>query len=152
LQQDSKIEMYTPDLLLENILVSFPEHLRKGKLSKKEGAAQIGYGVLCHNKESARTYAARVISEIISLYGIHFDAVALHPPESVYPCTCRQCAIKYYDKTGEMLETKNIVQRRQFFIESYLEFQQNTLFPIIQTALPKCQQLTFTIPWFFEDS
>ncbi|MBA2650364.1 MAG: hypothetical protein H0U75_12380 [Legionella sp.] len=151
LNKDSMIEVSSFNTSIEQTLVSFPEHLRKNKLSRKEGAAQIGYGVLCHNKESSRKYAINIISEIIYLYGSYFDAIALHPPESAYPCNCQECETKFYSQTNKSL-TSSVEMGRQFFIKSYLEFQKEILFPIIKKSLPTCKQMTFTIPWLFERS
>ena len=137
---------------MEDTLISFPEHLRKGKLSKKDGAAQIGYGVLCHNKESSRKYAVNVISELIYLYGNYFDAIALHPPEAAYPCNCQKCETLFYTQAKKSLKSIGFESSRQFFIKSYLEFQNEVLFPLIQRSLPGCQPITFTIPWLFERS
>ena len=152
LNMESMIEFPIFNTSIEHTLISFPEHLRKEKLSKKEGAAQVGYGVLCHNKKSSQKYAINIISEIIYLYGNYFDAIALHPPESAYPCNCPKCETLFYNQTRKSLKSMKLEVGRQFFIKSYLEFQKEILFPLIKRSLPGCQQITFTIPWVFEGS
>ena len=151
LYKTAQIEVSQEKILIENTLVSFPEHLRKDKLSKKEGAAQLGYGVLCHNKKEAKQYAINIISELIHLYGDYFDAIALHPPEFVYPCVCNACKIQFNASGNRSIDWGNLEKRRAFFIKSYFAFQRDLLFPQIKRYLPRCTHLTFTIPWIFED-
>jgi hypothetical protein len=152
LNGDACIEIATIDSSIESTLVSFPDHLKKKKLEMQSGAAQLGYGVLCHNKESSQKYAINIISELISIYGDYFDGVALHPPESAYPCVCSSCQIKFEKKNGLQLLRADKELAREFFITSYMEFQNESLFPLIKKLKQKCNQLTFTIPWFFESS
>jgi hypothetical protein len=150
LNEDAKIEILNSDISIENTLISFPEHLRQGKLSKKEGAAQLGYGVLCHNKDKAQTYAENILKEVIELYGTYFDGIALHPPESAYPCCCESCVSKFYKSTGTNLYEADLSTSRKFYIKSYLEYQEKVLFELIRKSKPNCKLLTFTIPWLFE--
>ena len=126
--------------------------MRQGKLAKKEGAAQLGFGVLCHNKISGRTYAKNILTELIELYGKYFDGIALHPPETTYPCCCDDCKQYCLEKTSLQLEEINIDDARKFFVTSYLEFQNDILIPIIYEKLPDNKVMTFTIPWLFERS
>lgn len=139
-----------PDI--EKTLICFPEHLRKGKLQKKEGAAQLGFGVLCHHKQASQNYALTIAMEIIELYGSFFDAIALHPPESAYPCMCLKCFQIYKQETGLNLTEESFENRCSYFIKSYLKFQNNKLVPAIQKKLPHCKIMQFTIPWFFEQN
>lgn len=136
----------------EDLLLSFPKHMRQGKLAKKEGAAQLGFGVLCHNKTLGRTYAKNVLTELIQLYGKYFDGIALHPPETTYPCCCHDCKQYCLANTGLELEALDIYQARKIFVTSYLKFQQDILIPIIHEKLPDNKVMTFTIPWLFERS
>ncbi|KTD48656.1 hypothetical protein Lrub_1007 [Legionella rubrilucens] len=151
LNESSKIEVLLNDLSIEDTLVPFPAHIRKGKMTKKEGAAQVGYGVLCHNKEISRAYAKDILAEVIHTFGDIIDGIALHPPESAYPCGCTQCKDKYFIRYKESLNPNNIENHREFFIKSYLEFQ-SELHSLISKELPQCQQATFTIPWLYENS
>ena len=118
---ESAIEFEFTEVDIEDTLVSFPEHIRKGKLLKKSGAAQLGYGVLCHNKATSRFYAETILMELLDLYGSYFDGVALHPPESAYPCYCMQCCNKFRTHTEMDLKKAGIQMARKFFISSYLE-------------------------------
>ncbi|QRN04434.1 hypothetical protein GH742_11400 [Legionella sp. MW5194] len=151
LNESSKIEVLLSDLSIEDTLVPFPAHIRKGKMAKKEGAAQVGYGVLCHNKEISRAYAKDIVAELVHTFGDIIDGLALHPPESAYPCGCTQCKDKYFIRYKKLLNPNNVELHREFFIESYLEFQ-SELHLLISKELPQCQQLTFTIPWLYENS
>lgn len=146
----SGIEISHQDSTIEETLVSFPEHIRKGKLSKKSGAAQLGFGVLCHNKINSRQYAENILNELIELYGNYFDGIALHPPESAYPCYCEKCCNLFFLATNKNLKEESVTLARKFFISSYLEFQSNYLFTQIKSKLPECMLFTFSIPWLFE--
>ena len=150
LNPESAIEIANPNSNVENTLISFPEHLKKGKLIKKEGAAQLGYGVLCHNRSSTQKYAENIIVELISIYGEYFDGIALHPPESAYPCSCLECKKLFLMKYDKGLPEFD--EAREFFITTYLSFQNTVLFPLIQKIKPDCKLYTFTIPWMFESS
>lgn len=147
---DLKIQISDDQPDIEQTLVSFPEHLRKGKLQKKDGAAQLGFGVLCHHKEGSKSYALAVATELITLYGSFFDAITLHPPESASPCVCSLCCDIYKKETGLNLKEETFQNKCSFFINSYLKFQNNILIPSIQERLPDCEMMQFTIPWFFE--
>lgn len=151
LNESAKIEVLLSDLSIEDTLVPFPTHIRKGKMSKKEGAAQVGYGVLCHNKEISRAYATDILAEVIRAFRGIIDGIALHPPESAYPCGCIQCKEKYFLKHQKSLNPNNVEIHREFFIKSYLEFQ-GELHSLISKEFPQCKQLTFTIPWLYENS
>lgn len=144
------IEPSRSDVNIEDTLVSFPDHMRKAKLSKKSGAAQLGLGVMCHNKVLPRLYAENIIKELIDLYGEYFDGVALHPPESAYPCSCESCAELFFSATRTLLRDATDATAKKFFISSYLKFQDQSLFSLIRDRLPRCDLLTFSIPWLFE--
>lgn len=152
LNPETVIEISNQDTAIEKTLISFPDHLKKDKLAKKEGAAQLGYGVLCHNKLSAQKYTEDIISEIISMYGDFFDGIALHPPESAYPCECSLCQERFSKEYGEGVTKVDVEKMRQFFITSYLAVQNERFFPLIRNQLSKCKLLLFTIPWLFESS
>lgn len=149
---ESAIELLSVDVSIENTLVSFPEHIRKGKLSRKSGAAQLGHGVLCHNKPDSRLYAENILSEIMELYGSFFDGIALHPPESAYPCYCEQCCNQFLRESGSELRIEPINVARKFFISSYLKFQTDILLAQIKSKLTHVNLFTFSIPWLFEDA
>ena len=152
LNEDTKIIISKPDASVEDTLISFPETIRKGKLSKQEGSAQVGYGVLCHNKPTSQKYAENIITEIISMYGKYIDGITLHPPESAYPCACDRCNSIFFSEYGKSIEEADTETARQFFIKTYLEFQCNSLFPLIKKMLPDCSKMMFTVPWLFESS
>lgn len=135
----------------EEDLISFPEKMRVGKTSKKTGSAQLGYGVLCHNKPSSRLFAENLIREILSLYGRFFYGVALHPPETINPCLCEQCSALFLKEKGHALSDVVFEEKRKFFTLSYLNYQNSCLFPIIKECLPCARTYTFTIPWLFEN-
>ncbi|RUQ81720.1 hypothetical protein [Legionella septentrionalis] len=133
---------------LESALISFPEHLRKGKIKKVMGQAQLGYGVVCHNKPKARRYAVGIISEILKKYGRFFSGVAIHPPESLFGCQCRFCGNALLTLHGKSIEFASQNELRRFFITSYLQFQKEIIFKL----LPDSKLYTFTIPWLFEEN
>lgn len=137
---------------IEDTLISFPNHLRNGKLSKKEGTAQLGFGVLCHHNELAKSYAENIIIELIEFYGDYFDGIALHPPESVYPCYCILCCEKFFLQNKSDLNDSNSKESRKFFITSYLKYQEEYLFSLIRDKLKGIKLYSFTIPWFFESN
>lgn len=147
---ESKIKLPKRESSREETLVSFPQHLRAGKLEYKAGAAQLGFGVLCHHKTLSRNYAENILLELIELYGKYFNGIALHPPESVSPCCCSCCCELFFNWSGVQLTEAPIDIARKFFISSYLEYQQNGLFRLIKQQLPSCELMMFTIPWFFE--
>ncbi|MDX1836483.1 hypothetical protein [Legionella taurinensis] len=151
LNEASQIETSTINLSIEETLTPFPEHLRRGKLLKQEGAAQVGYGVLCHNKEISRTYSKEIVIEIIQNFGDIIDGIALHPPESISPCCCIECLETFFITNKCEMNLNDISAHREFFITSYLRFQ-SELHSLIARELPQCQQLTFTIPWLYENS
>jgi hypothetical protein len=152
LHPDACIEIANTDSSVESTLVSFPDHLKKNKLKMQEGKAQLGHGVLCHNKRSAQVYAVNIISEIVTIYGEYLDGIALHPPESAYPCSCMICHDTFKIATGLNIFSADQKLVREFFIKSYLKFQNENLFPLIKSNNQKCKLFTFTIPWFFEQS
>jgi len=152
LHNEARIQLNPKDNSTEDLLVSFPEHFRQGKLTKKYGAAQLGFGVLCHNNPLGRRYAETIISEILNKYGQFFDGIALHPPETINPCYCQCCQNKYFSQTNEKLNEVEVAQARVFFTCSYLEFQEKVLVELISHQLPNCKKITFTIPWLFEQS
>jgi hypothetical protein len=151
LNPDSKIEGFFSNDYRENGLVSFPESMRPGKTSKKSGSAQLGYGVLCHNKDLTRLFSENLIREILSLYGKFFHGVALHPPETITPCLCQQCSECFLIEKGYALVDAAFEEQRKFFTLSYLNYQNSTLFPIVRDLFPKINAYTFTIPWLFEN-
>lgn len=151
LNKSSQIEPLTIDLSIQEILTPFPEHLRKEKLLKQDGAAQVGYGVLCHNKEISRKYSRELVIEVIRTLGDIIDGIALHPPELVFPCGCIECLEAFYITNKSDLNPNDISAHRDFFITSYLRFQRE-LHSLIAKELPQCPQLTFTIPWLYENS
>lgn len=148
----SKIEVPLYETSYEDTLISFPEHLRQGKSSKKIGAAQVGFGVLCHNKTSSQKYALDIIEEIIGKYGSYFDGVALHPPESLNPCLCISCCTLFKKQYELNLKGVPFHAQRKFFILSYMRFQEEILIPKISSIQPFKDLYTFTVPWLFESS
>jgi hypothetical protein len=150
LHPEAKIECHLPDSMTEDHLISFPEHMRKGKLIKKSGVAQLGFGALCHNKLLSKIYAENILNEIIELYGSYFDGVALHPPESLFICQCDLCMLDYYAHTNKIFTNSDETLLRKYFITSYFDYQRSKLYPIIKESLKNCLIYTFTIPWFFE--
>ncbi|MDF1684508.1 MAG: hypothetical protein P1U36_07590 [Legionellaceae bacterium] len=147
----SKIEGLGTASGKEGGLISFPEKMRLGKTSKKSGSAQLGYGVLCHNKESTRLFTESLIREILSMYGQFFYGVALHPPETISPCLCDKCSELFFNKRGCDLADATFEEQRKFFTLSYLNYQNSSLFPIVKSHLPSANTYTFTIPWLFEN-
>ena len=152
LMPESVITLPKHDVDIEHTLCSFPLHMRRGKLEKKQGAAQLGHGVLCHNKSIAQQYAKKILQEVLTRYGRYFSGVALHPPESAYPCECATCNELFFQKYRAPIYQSDPRLVRSFFIETYLVFQNNQLFPIIDRLLPKTTKIMFTIPWLFESS
>lgn len=131
---------------IEECLVSFPEHLRKGKITKVAGKAQLGRGVLCHNKPDVKVFVTKLTSEILSKFGDYVDGVAFHPPESIFYCGCPFCCSKYSAQNCGQLIEASFRDQRKFFITSYLEFQLRDIFPLANNK----KLFTFTIPWLFE--
>ena len=68
--------------------------------------------------------------------------MALHPPESIYPCFCQHCCklfkIQYKKDTVET----NDDTAREFYLESYLIFQKMFLEKEIKKLLPHTQLYT----------
>jgi hypothetical protein len=149
--RDLQIEGVLPGKHKENRLLSFPEDMRMNKTLKKAGSAQLGYGVLCHNKILTRLFAENLIKEILCIYGCFFSGVALHPPESFAPCLCNQCSKLFFSENGYKIVDAPFKEQRKYFILSYLKYQNNSLFPIVRNILPGIGMYTFTIPWLFED-
>lgn len=135
----------------EHDLVAFPAHLREGKTKQKAGAAQLGYGVLCHHKTATGEFVVALLSEIAELYGAFFDGVALHPPETLNFCACSHCKALFFTQHGYALTEATPLQKRTFFTTSYLSFQSRTLVPLLEALLPEAQLYMFTIPWLFEE-
>lgn len=134
---------------LNKLLSPFPSHIRYKKNLAQEGSAQIGLGIICHNKASVKEHVINIIRECLNLYP-QIDGVALHPPESIYPCFCQNCSSLFKKKYEiDMLRITDDVAR-QFYLDSYLEFQNNYLEKDIKSFLPHVQIYTFTIPWLFE--
>ena len=148
---DSKIDGLCSNEDAEKGLVSFPESMRVGKTAKKAGSAQLGYGVLCHNKASTHLFAESLIGEVLSIYGQFFHGVALHPPETISPCLCEKCSELFLKEKGYNLVDATLEEQRKFFTLSYLNYQNNVLFPIVVGLLPGVCAYTFTIPWLFEN-
>jgi hypothetical protein len=146
----SKIDGLFPSEDAEKGLVSFPESMRIGKTLKKAGSAQLGYGVLCHNKNSTRLFSETLIREILSIYGHFFHGVALHPPETTSPCLCDKCSEIFFNEKGCNLVDATLEEQRKFFTLSYLNYQNSSLFLIVRDLLPGACTYTFTIPWLFE--
>lgn len=136
---------------LEELLTPFPMHIRKTKNLAQKGNAQVGLGTLCHNNSQSQEYAINLVKECLSIYP-QINGIALHPPESIHPCFCKQCCelfeIKYNKK---MLEVSDEVAR-EFYLESYLVFQKKSLEKEIKFLLPNVQLYTFTVPWLFEQT
>lgn len=131
------------------LLVAFPDHIRETKTLAQKGNAQAGLGTLCHNNFRTQQYTINLIKECLSIYN-QIDGVALHPPESVYPCFCEYCcALFKMQHKKNMLEVNDDIAR-QFYLQSYLFFQKTYLENEIKSLLPKVQLYTFTIPWLFE--
>ncbi|WP_126339661.1 hypothetical protein [Legionella spiritensis] len=149
---ESSIEIKNKNISIEDTLVSFPEHIRKGKTSKKDGCAQVGFGVLCHNKLSARKYAENITKELINSYGDYFHGLAFHPPEATYPCQCSCCCEKYESEHHESLKEASLDDARKFFITSYLKYQNDVLVALVNRYLPSTKIFSFTVPWLFESN
>lgn len=136
---------------LDQLLLPFPDHLRKTKNLAQSSSAQVGLGILCHNNVKAQEYAINLVKECVNLYP-QAQGIAFHPPESIYPCFCEYCCKLFksnYEKN--MLEVSDEIARK-FYLESYLDFQKNRLETIIKKSLTKKQLYTFTVPWLFEQS
>jgi hypothetical protein len=144
-----KIRSY--DINLDELLAPFPDHIRKMKNIAQIGNAQVGLGTLCHNNLKSKKYAINLIKECLSIYP-QVNSVALHPPESIYPCFCDCCRKLFkikYEK--DLLDMSNEIAQ-EFYIETYLNFQRDFLENEIKILLPKVQLYTFTVPWLFERS
>jgi hypothetical protein len=148
---DLSIKTRFKKINLEELLSPFPDHIRKTKNLAQSGSAQVGLGTLCHNNLKTQEYAINLIKECLSIYP-QINGVALHPPESIYPCFCKHCCelfkIQYKQN---MLETSDDTAR-EFYLESYLIFQKMFLEKEIKKLLPCIQLYTFTVPWLFEKS
>ena len=132
---------------LEEYLLPFPRHIRKRKSQFNKGNAQVGFGILCHNHPIAQQFVSKLIQEGLDLYP-DVDGIALHPPESIFPCYCEFCC--HVAKTAY---TENLLQLseqkvRNFYLSSYLDFQ-NTIIENDLLKLKKSLYL-FTVPWLFE--
>ena len=134
---------------LEMLLSPFPQEIRKAKNQKQQGNAQVGFGILCHNHPEARQYAFNLIKEALKLYD-DYEGIALHPPESIYPCYCTYCAELFQLKYKKDLLKASQELARDFYVESYFNFQTNLENEI--KSLKSKQLYTFTIPWLFEPS
>lgn len=134
---------------LEKLLCPFPEHVRAIKNKKQDGNAQIGFGILCHNQPLSQEYVFKLIKECLTFYS-QADGIALHPPESIYPCFCDHCCKLFHAKYKNNLLNTSEDEARDFYLESYLEFQavlENEIRSVISRQL-----YTFTVPWLFEPS
>lgn len=67
LYPSSKIEIKKEVEILEENLILFPGHIRKGKTTRKNGSAQVGCGALCHHKKLSRQYAEDVINAYMEI-------------------------------------------------------------------------------------
>jgi len=143
-----KIKTRPHDVDLDKLLSPFPAHIRKTKNIAKQGNAQIGFGNLCHNNPMAQEYVVKLIREGIELYS-QIDGIALHPPESIYPCYCDFCCMHAQKIHGYDLFNVSDEIARGFYLESYMDFQKNILEKEIKqhTTQPL---YTFTVPWLFE--
>lgn len=134
---------------IEKLLLPFPRHIRKTKSKAFQGCAQVGKGILCHNKPLAQQFVNTLIKECLEIYN-HFDGIALHPPESIYPCECPDCCSAFASMNHSNLLTTSIEKAQFFYIESYLEFQKRILEKQVELLIPNVQLYTITIPWLFE--
>ncbi|MFN7096935.1 MAG: hypothetical protein ACK4PR_05210, partial [Gammaproteobacteria bacterium] len=117
---------------LNSLLTAFPEHIRKTKNIAQEGNAQIGWGVLCHNQLEVQNFAKNLIRECLEIYP-YFDGIAFHPPESIYCCVCESCCKLYQEKNNDNLLHASIEKGREFYLESYLDFQESNLTKIVHS-------------------
>lgn len=145
-----EIKVRSKDIDFNKLLSSFPEHIRKKKHTKQDGNAQVGRGILCHNNAMNQYFSINLIEECLTLYK-GFDGIALHPPESIYPCFCDCCSNLFKEKYGKELSNVSDDVAREFYLETYLDFQ-GVLENKIKELMSRVQLYTFTIPWLFEPS
>lgn len=115
------IQIRSHNINLDELLSPFPDHIRKTKNLVQSGNAQVGLGTLCHNNKNAQEYAVNLIKECLSIYP-QVNGVALHPPESIYPCFCEQCCKLFKTKHEKDMLDVNDEIAREFYLESYLDF------------------------------
>lgn len=143
------IKIRSHNINLEKLLCPFPEHIKKIKNKKQKGSAQVGFGILCHNNPLSQAYAFKLIKEGLTTYN-QFDGIALHPPEAIYACFCDYCCQIFQNKYNKDLLMTSDDEAREFYLESYLDFQ-----AVLENEIRSCtskQLYTFTVPWLFESS
>lgn len=145
------IKIRSKNINLDELLSPFPDHIRKTKNLAQSDNAQVGLGTLCHNNPKSQEYCVNLIKEYLSIYP-QVNGVALHPPESIYPCFCEHCCELFKTKYGKDMFDVSDEIAREFYLESYLNFQKNDLENEIKALLPQMQLYTFTVPWLFEQS
>ncbi len=144
------IQPRTDEIDLESLLTPFPKHIRLKKNIAKKGNAQVGFGTLCHNNPESKYYTINLINEICEKYNM-VNGIALHPPESIYPCFCNFCAEIFNKKTGNILKEASYFDAMKFYFNSYIEFQNKVLEPLISESLPRAKLYCFTVPWMYEN-
>jgi hypothetical protein len=145
------IKIRSSDVNLDKLLSPFPDHIRKKKNLAQIGSAQVGLGTLCHNNIISQEYALSLMTECLNMYP-EISGVALHPPESIFSCFCEYCCKLFKAKHAKDMLEVDAECAREFFLESYLDFQKNYLQNKIKNLLPNVQLYTFTVPWLFEKS
>ena len=86
--------------------------------AKKENGSDVGFGMLCPEREEVWGLVREVLEEVVELYP-GADGILLHPQEFYHPCYCDHTR----KVLGEQMETfRDLSMYYRYFSEKYIDF------------------------------